>query len=115
MEDACEHLADYMESYWRATHPPVKSPPRIKRNPMENRGPATPFTPSQIGLSTKPNPTVPFVRDEPYNEPRYQQSAQHNTSSSAKTRPQGFNDNIDDIYDTDSMNYYSNTDRIGHR
>ncbi|MCP9264197.1 CACB4 [Dirofilaria immitis] len=48
LEDACEHLADYMESYWRATHPPVKSPPRIKRNPMENRGPSTLFTPSQI-------------------------------------------------------------------
>ncbi|KAK6105794.1 Guanylate kinase family protein [Brugia pahangi] len=48
LEDACEHLADYMESYWRATHPPVKSPPRIKRNPMENRGPSTLFTPSQM-------------------------------------------------------------------
>uniref|UniRef100_A0A2K6VRU3 GuKc domain-containing protein n=1 Tax=Onchocerca volvulus TaxID=6282 RepID=A0A2K6VRU3_ONCVO len=52
LEDACEHLADYMESYWRATHPPVKSPPRIKRNPMENRGPSTMFTPSQIMQET---------------------------------------------------------------
>ncbi|CAJ0944445.1 unnamed protein product, partial [Mesorhabditis belari] len=52
LEDACEHLADYMESYWRATHPPVRSPPRIKRNPMENRGPSTLFTPAQMMQGT---------------------------------------------------------------
>ena len=48
LEDACEHLADFLETYWRATHPPVRSPPRIKRNPMENRGPSTLFTPAQM-------------------------------------------------------------------
>lgn len=73
LEDACEHLADFLEvyctlfpfnmtaqTYWRATHPPVRSPPRIKRNPMENRGPSTLFTPAQMMqvLSPSPGPLI---------------------------------------------------------
>ncbi|CAD6190989.1 unnamed protein product [Caenorhabditis auriculariae] len=58
LEDACEHLADFMEAYWRATHPPVRSPPRIKRNPMENRGPSTLFTPAQMMQGMGMPPTL---------------------------------------------------------
>ncbi len=48
LSDACEHIADYLETYWRATHPPEMEPP----NPMleklaENTLPISP-TPAKV-------------------------------------------------------------------
>uniref|UniRef100_A0A4W3JHV7 Voltage-dependent L-type calcium channel subunit beta-1 n=1 Tax=Callorhinchus milii TaxID=7868 RepID=A0A4W3JHV7_CALMI len=46
LEDACEHLADYLEAYWKATHPASCNPP----NPLLNR------TLANAALASSPAP-----------------------------------------------------------
>lgn len=31
LEDACDHLVEFLEHYWQCTHPTVGSPPRARR------------------------------------------------------------------------------------
>ncbi|XP_041943879.1 voltage-dependent L-type calcium channel subunit beta-1 isoform X6 [Alosa alosa] len=55
LEDACEHLADYLEAYWKATHPPSSNPP----NPLLNRTMVT------AALAASPEP-VSNLQQGPY-------------------------------------------------
>lgn len=57
LEDACEHMADYLEAYWKSTHPTSCNPP----NPLLTK------------LPTLPLPTSP----EPVSGIQVRYSAQH--------------------------------------
>ncbi|XP_015276279.1 PREDICTED: voltage-dependent L-type calcium channel subunit beta-1 isoform X2 [Gekko japonicus] len=81
LEDACEHLAEYLEAYWKATHPPSSNPP----NPLLTRTMAT------AALAASPAPVSnlqgPYLvhGEEPHNT---EHSGLHNYSGQPVGRSQ---------------------------
>lgn len=53
LEDACEHLAEYMEVYWRATHLPGNTP----LNPLLDQSLMTPPS-AMSSLQVSVSPTL---------------------------------------------------------
>ncbi|KAM4688409.1 voltage-dependent L-type calcium channel subunit beta-2 isoform 2-T2 [Discoglossus pictus] len=91
LEDACEHLADYLEAYWKSTHPPSSNPPNVllSRSLTSATLPITPSSASNVQNSqgeqknehTAPERTASVEEETPAEPTR---KSQHRSSSSAQ-------------------------------
>ncbi|NXB50281.1 CACB2 protein, partial [Leucopsar rothschildi] len=79
LEDACEHLADYLEAYWKATHPPSSNPP----NQLLTRTLAT----ATLPISPGPNINLQGSQGDQRNDHSVPERSSSHTEEEARVEP----------------------------